>query len=117
MKFVYDKLLILGVAIVVIGVGGVAFWLADVYSISPGWVFAGWCSAIFIVSIGHSLREHFTSRLFLLYFSAWVFVNATISLLLIAFVPLRYWYFVYCAELALGYLLAVRLFRPGGRNP
>src|SRR5690349_3484218 len=100
MKFVYDKLLMIGVAITVIVIGGAAFWLADVYSVSPGWVFAGWCSLIFIVSVGHSLREHFTSRWFVLYFSTWVLVNATISLLMIAFVPLRYWFFIYCAELA-----------------
>lgn len=73
-----DRFFLLGVALVVIGLGTVAFLLADAYNISPAWVLVVWLSVGFFAAVGWDYRKEFKSGSFVLFFAAWLLLHSLI---------------------------------------
>jgi hypothetical protein len=105
-------LLLVMAALVFAAVGVSTFLLAEDRGINPAWVFAAWFALGFIVSVGRSMREKFSSPGFVPYFLGWLLLHVLISLVVIGYGWLLFSPVVYCFELALGYIIAVRLFGP-----
>ncbi len=107
-----DKLLLVLAAILLIALAGSTFWIAEDRGINTAWIFAAWLSVLFILSVGRSMGQKFSSPAFVLYFLGWLVLHVFISLVLIGYGWLLFSPIVYCLELALGYIIAVRLFGP-----
>ena len=111
-RVVRDKLLLVSTAIVLIVVAGSTFWIAEDRGINPAWIFAAWLSVLFILSVGRSMRQKFSSPAFVVYFLGWLVLHVFVSFVLIGYGWLLFSPIVYCLELALGYVIAARLFGP-----
>ena len=109
-KRVSDRLALVGAALGLIGLFVAASLFADKYHASHLWVFGLFTSLGFIAVIGRDFKGRFRSASFVLFFLAWLLVHVLLFAFFLVFFGLLYWALAVPVELAIGYLVARKLF-------
>jgi hypothetical protein len=90
------------------GVG--AFWIGDIYHISPAWVFFAWNSIFAIPMLWKPFRPYFRKPLFLLFFLVWICIHGATVVGMIYWLPAGLWPPIMLVEIAAGFLVAKLFF-------
>ena len=77
-----DKVLLVGVAVLVCVIGGAAFWFADEYHVNPAWVFVAWNSIFIALSFIRRFRSHLKKPSFVAYLIAWAVIHGLLAVTL-----------------------------------
>jgi hypothetical protein len=109
-KKLLDRLSLIGAALLVIVVGGSAFFLADRYHVAPVWVLLGWLSVGFFAGVGWDYRAEFRSMPFISFFFAWLVLHLLIFVLVVSRFGWFYWLGALFLELFFFYATAQLLF-------
>jgi hypothetical protein len=113
-KGLWDKVVLLGLAVSVCVALIVALWLADRHQVNSVWVLLAWNSIGLIAVVGWGFRRHRKQPSFIAFFIAWLAVHAALVTVLMGWVPMPYWVLAIGVEFFIGYLAAYWLF---GINP
>jgi len=112
-----DKLLLVAASVTVIVIFGSAFWFTISHNWSPLWVFSVANSLV----AGFALTKYFKAELdrpcFKLALAIWAIAHGGLAATLSRMrVPFAMWPFFFLAELVIGYLITIRLFKIQGRR-
>lgn len=107
---VLDISLLIGSAVLVIGLGIGAFDLSDKYHIGDAWIFALCAGVGLIAVVGKSLRSKFRKPLFVVFFIGWLAAHILVMLLVLKYLTLLFVYPFTFLDLLLGYSAAFWLF-------
>jgi hypothetical protein len=110
MKKFLDRLSLIGVALLIILVGGSGFLLADKYRIDSVWVLLAWVSIGFFAGVGWDYRTQFRSLPFISFFIAWALLHLLIFVLVVSRFGWLYWFAALLLELFFFYATAQLLF-------
>jgi len=110
-----DRLLLFGVAVAVCAVGGVAFWLADAYHVSPWWVFFLWNTVFLVPLLIRDFKGHLKKPVFVAFLAFWGIFHGVAVTALMRWTPFTMWLLGIFLELFVGFILVDRIF--GIRRP
>ena len=119
---VLDLLLLTGTAILVVGIGAVAFWVADAHNATV-WALAACAALAFFVIISKSYGlEKLKSSSFAAFSAVWLLIHISIFLLVVDYLGFIYYLPFLVAELLVGFMAAIWLFGsppkvPGPNKP
>ena len=82
-KRIVDLCVLVGSALLVCIVGGGAFLLAEIYHISPLWIFVSLISVVFFAGASEEYRKELRSARFVAFVCGWVVVNAAAFILIL----------------------------------
>jgi hypothetical protein len=105
-----DKVLLVGVAVLICLIGVAAFVLGETYHVSPSWLFFAWGSIGMVPLFVRNFRGQLKRPAFILFLAGWVVVHGLIVASLIHWVSLIFWLPVFGLEFLVGYLAAFWLF-------
>ena len=111
-KRLIDRLALLGAALLMIGLGGSAFLLAQKYHVSEAWVFGAWAAVFFFVIVGWGYRRKFRDPAFVSFFLAWMLLHVLVYLLALAYLGFLWYVPIVVLELWIGYTIAIWQFGP-----
>jgi peptidoglycan/LPS O-acetylase OafA/YrhL len=108
-RWLQDRLLLIGAAIVFIAVWVGAFSAADHYHVSSLAVFMAFGCILFVATVGWDYRKGFKSPAFTVFFAVWLAVNLTLFYFAAAYLSWLYWAALVPAILGAGYVFAARV--------
>ncbi|HET9804532.1 MAG TPA: hypothetical protein VFP96_14930 [Candidatus Acidoferrum sp.] len=106
-----DRMLLLGVALLVCLVGVAAFLLSEIYKSNPIWIFLGLNSIGLFPILRNEFRGYFNRPGFVAFFAIWMCLHGLTVVGLMIWVPLFLWPLALILELAIGFVAAHYLFR------
>lgn len=109
-KVTIDLALLIGSALLLIGLGVGSFALSDRYHLSDVWVFATWIGIFFVLVIGRSLRSKFRHPMFVAFFIVWLAIHITVIFIVLKYLTILFVYPFIFLDLWIGYALAFWLF-------
>ena len=106
----WDRVRLVGAAILVCAIGCGSFLLGELYHISPVWLFLSWNSIGLFMILGKGFCGHFKNARFTAFFLLWMAVHGTVVVMLMRWVRMLYWVPLMGLELFVGFLSADLLF-------
>jgi len=106
----WDRVRLVGTAVLVCLILGTSFLVADTYHISVAWVFLSWNSIWLFLILRKGFRGHFKNAWFTAFFLLWMAVHGTVVVMLMRWVRMLYWVPLMGLELFVGFLSADLLF-------
>lgn len=106
----WDRVRLVGTAMLVCVIGVAAFVAGEIYHISPVWLFLSWNSIGLLLILGKGFRDHFKKAQFTAFFLLWMAAHGTVVVLLMRWVRMIYWVPLMGIELFVGFLAANLLF-------
>lgn len=108
---VRDRLLMIGIALLVCVLGVGSFFFADEYHVNDNWLFVAWMSFVGIAMFARAFRAHLKKPFMMPFLAVLTLVHALVCIGLIIWkVSLLYWFPVFIVEASLGAWAAYRLF-------
>ncbi len=107
----WDRLLLVGAALLVCAAGVGSGILGEIYHISPAWFFFAWNSIFLLPLVGTEFRGYFRRSSFVVLFVAWMFAHGATVVSMIRWTPVVVWPLILLLELAAGFITAHWLFR------
>lgn len=108
---VRDRLLMIGIAILLCLLGVGSFFLADQYHINDRWLFIAWGSFVVIPALGRAFRGHLKQPFIVPFLGGLTIVHVLVCIGLIKWqVSFVYWFPVFIVEFSLGAWAAYRFF-------
>jgi hypothetical protein len=105
-----DKVLLVGLAVLICVIGVAAFVLGETCHVNPSWQFFAWGSIGVVPLFVRNFRGQSKRPGFVLFLAAWVLVHGLIVASLIHWVSLVFWLPVFGLEFIVGYLAMFWLF-------
>ena len=105
-----DKVLLIGLALLVCIVLVSMLWLADEHHVNTVWVLLAWNSIGLVAVVGWGFRRHWRRPAFIAFFLVWLVVHAAVVTALMGWVPMLYWLPIIGVEFFIGYTAAYVLF-------
>lgn len=108
---VRDRLLMIGIALLLCLFGVGSFFLADEYHINDRWLFFAWGSFLVIPVFARAFRGHLKQPFMVPFLGGLTIVHGLVCIGLIKWqVPLVYWFPVFIVEASIGAWAAYRFF-------
>src|SRR5260370_24440563 len=106
----WDRLLLVGAALLVCAAGVGSGILGEIYHISPAWFFFALNSIFLLPMIGKEFRGNFKQPAFVAFFMVWMCFHGATVVAMIAWASVVLWPLILLMELAAGFIAAHWLF-------
>ena len=105
-----DKVLLVGVGLIVCVIGVASFILAEIFRVNPVWVFFAGNSILMIPMFVREFHGYWKKPAFMIFFLVWMVVHGFVVVCLMRWVSLIYWPVFILLDLSAGFVTAHWLF-------
>jgi hypothetical protein len=110
MRKLWDRALLIGIALLVCLVAGGAFWIGDTYHINPVWIFFAWNTIFAIPVLWKPFHSYLKRPGFVVFFLIWIVIHGATVAGMMFRLSIEFWPVVVLLELTAGFLVAQWLF-------
>ena len=111
MRKLWDRILLIGAALLVCLTGCGSFLVGEIYHFNPAWLFFAWNSILLIPMLWKEFRLYFRRPGFIIFFIAWMCVHGATVVGMMVWASVVFWPLILLLELATGFIAAHWLFR------